>query len=117
MKNYFFLAYLLLTTQVYAQWTPINIPTKASFRALKSLGNHIWAGGTQGTVGHSEDGGKTWQFQQIPGAEKLDFRDLAIQNAKEKVQWYNSRTGNYILLVFPPTPTVEVEGEGGGGEF
>jgi photosystem II stability/assembly factor-like uncharacterized protein len=83
MKNYFFLAYLLLTTKVYAQWTPIDIPTKASFRALKSLGNHIWASGTQGTVGHSEDGGKSWQFQQIVGAEKLDFRDLAIQSAKE----------------------------------
>ncbi len=66
-----------------SQWTTIDIPTKASFRALKSNGDDIWVGGTQGTVGHSTDGGKTWNFNQVPHAEQLDFRDLAILNKKE----------------------------------
>jgi len=82
MKN---LPYLLLIISIpcLSQWTKIDIPTQASFRALKSNNNEIWTSGTQGTVGHSNDAGKTWQFQQIPKAENLDFRDLIIINDKE----------------------------------
>ena len=80
MKKYYLLFCLFFSLHVAAQWSSVDIPTKASFRALKSWGNHIWAGGTQGTVGHSVDGGNTWKFQQVPGAERLDFRDLAIQS-------------------------------------
>lgn len=39
-------------------------------------------GGTQGTVVYSLDGGKQWKEIQVPDAEKLDFRDLAILNQK-----------------------------------
>ncbi len=80
MKKYYLLFCLFFSWQINAQWSSVEIPTKASFRALKSWRNHIWAGGTQGTVGHSVDGGNTWKFQQVPGAERLDFRDLAIQS-------------------------------------
>jgi photosystem II stability/assembly factor-like uncharacterized protein len=82
MKHF---TYLLLLTSIpsFAQWTKVDIPTNASFRALKSKGENIWASGTQGTVGHSTDAGKTWEFQQAPQAEKLDFRDLAIINDQE----------------------------------
>lgn len=66
-----------------AQWTAIPLQTKASFRAIRSLKNDIWIGGTQGTVVHSHDGGLTWQESQVPGADKLDFRDLAIVNQQK----------------------------------
>jgi photosystem II stability/assembly factor-like uncharacterized protein len=58
----------------------VEIPSNVSFRGLKSRGRQIWASGTQGTVGHSTDAGKTWTFQHVPDAEKIDFRDLAILN-------------------------------------
>jgi photosystem II stability/assembly factor-like uncharacterized protein len=84
MKKYIVsLILCLFSWQISGQWLAVEIPTKASFRALKSHGNHIWAGGTQGTVGHSTDAGKTWTFKQIPGTSSLDFRDLMIINNKE----------------------------------
>lgn len=83
MKNYFIIGLILSFFQGFGQWSKIEISTNASFRALKYHANQIWAGGTQGTVGHSLDAGKTWIFQQVPGAENLDFRDLIIVNERE----------------------------------
>ena len=77
MKHFTYLV-LLISLPCLSQWTMVDIPTKASFRALKSHGTQIWASGTQGTVIHSTDAGKTWTSQQVINAEKLDFRDLAI---------------------------------------
>lgn len=73
--------------QSLAQWTPITLETKASFRAIRSLGSHIWIGGTRGSVIHSSDGGEHFTVSQVPGADSLDFRDLAILD------------GNTILLM------------------
>lgn len=74
---------LLVGIHCHGQWIFVDIPTKASFRALKSHKNDMWVAGTQGTVGHSTDAGKTWTFKQVSNAEKLDFRDLAILNKQE----------------------------------
>ena len=68
--------------QSLAQWTPITLETKASFRAIRSLDSHIWIGGTRGTVIHSSDGGEHFTVSQVPGADSLDFRDLAILDDK-----------------------------------
>jgi photosystem II stability/assembly factor-like uncharacterized protein len=35
-----------------------------------------WASGGNGTVLRTVDGGRTWQLLPVPGAEKLDFRDV-----------------------------------------
>jgi len=83
MKKYILICFIGIVGQTFGQWIPVDIPTKSSFRALKSFGDEIWAGGTQGTFGHSSDAGKTWRFVQIPGAEQLDFRDLVILNKQE----------------------------------
>lgn len=83
MKKYIIICFIGIVSHSFGQWVPVDIPTKSSFRALKSLGDEIWAGGTQGTFGHSSDAGKTWRFIQIPGAEKLDFRDVVILNKQE----------------------------------
>ena len=66
----------------FAQWTPITLETKASFRAIRSHGKHIWIGGTRGTVIHSSDGGAHFHVSNVPGADSLDFRDLAILDDK-----------------------------------
>jgi photosystem II stability/assembly factor-like uncharacterized protein len=81
----FFMKYILLTYLLYiiplaisAQWKSVQLNTSASFRALKSFQNEIWIGGTKGVYIHSKDEGKTWEINQVPGAENLDFRDLII---------------------------------------
>ena len=74
--------FLLLPLLAFAQWEKITIHSDASFRGLKKYKNHIWASGTKGTVIHSTDDGKTYQVQQIKGAENLDFRDICILNEK-----------------------------------
>ena len=38
--------------------------------------NVAWASGREGTVLRTVDGGAHWQAMHVPGAEKLDFRDV-----------------------------------------
>jgi photosystem II stability/assembly factor-like uncharacterized protein len=64
--------------QSFSQWNSLSLDTKASFRAIRSHGSHIWIGGSRGTVIHSGDGGEHFIVSQVPGADSLDFRDLAI---------------------------------------
>jgi hypothetical protein len=75
--------FLLLSFVSQGQWLPFRIETSASFRSIKAFKNHVWIGGTKGTVIHSSDYGNSWSIQQIQGAEKLDFRDLIILNDHE----------------------------------
>jgi photosystem II stability/assembly factor-like uncharacterized protein len=42
----------------------------------------VWASGTGGTVIRTVDRGKTWNVIVVPGAEKLDFRDIEAFDAK-----------------------------------
>jgi photosystem II stability/assembly factor-like uncharacterized protein len=60
-----------------AQWTKYNVDTDASFRGLDVESKKVvWASGTGGTVIRTVDGGKNWKVFKVPGAEKLDFRDI-----------------------------------------
>ncbi len=60
-----------------AQWVRQTVDTTASFRGLSVVNEKIvWASGTGGTVIRTTDGGKTWKVIIVPGAEKLDFRDI-----------------------------------------
>ncbi|MES2060816.1 MAG: YCF48-related protein [Bacteroidota bacterium] len=44
-----------------------------------------WVSGTKGTIGITTDGGVNWEWQQINGFEKSDFRDIEAFSAKEAV--------------------------------
>ena len=82
-KHILFFALLFLSTfQSFGQWNPLQLDTKSSFRAIRSHGSHIWIGGTRGTFIHSSDGGEHFTVSQVPGADSLDFRDLAILDDK-----------------------------------
>ena len=60
-----------------AQWQKQNIGTKASLRGLSVVSDKIiWASGTGGTFLKTTDGGRNWTVGNVPGAEKLDFRDV-----------------------------------------
>jgi photosystem II stability/assembly factor-like uncharacterized protein len=67
----------MLTTATFGQWIKQTVNTTASFRGLSVVSEKvIWASGTGGTVIRSIDGGKSWNVVTVPGAEKLDFRDI-----------------------------------------
>jgi photosystem II stability/assembly factor-like uncharacterized protein len=77
--KYLILLILLLTTMTIAngQWLKQNVNTTASLRGLSVVNEKVvWASGTGGIVIRTIDGGKTWKVIVVPGAEKLDFRDI-----------------------------------------
>ena len=47
--------------------------------------NTAWISGSKGYIAKTNDGGKTWSWQQIKGYEKSDFRDIEAFNDKEAV--------------------------------
>ncbi len=60
-----------------AQWEQVTIRSDADFRGLCAVSPTIaWVSGTKGTYGRTTDAGKTWFVGTVPGAEKLDFRDV-----------------------------------------
>jgi photosystem II stability/assembly factor-like uncharacterized protein len=51
--------------------------TKTSLRGLSVVSDHvIWVSGSNGTVGRSNNGGKTWTWMTVKGFEKTEFRDI-----------------------------------------
>lgn len=69
-------------TIVNGQWIKQTVNSTASFRGLSVVNSKIiWASGTGGTVIKTIDGGKTWKVMTVPGAEKLDFRDIEAFDA------------------------------------
>jgi photosystem II stability/assembly factor-like uncharacterized protein len=60
-----------------AEWQTQTIGTKSDFRGLCVVNSNVaWASGTKGTFARTTDGGKTWSVGAVPGADKLDFRDV-----------------------------------------
>ncbi len=81
-KGYAVIIVLALTASTYGQWLKQTVNTTASFRGLSVVNEKIvWASGTEGTVIRTIDGGKTWKVMTVPGAEKLDFRDIEAFDA------------------------------------
>lgn len=72
-----FFALMICVSTAAAQWQKQTLDTKASLRGLAVVNkNVIWASGTGGTFLRTIDGGKNWTVGGVPGAEKLDFRDV-----------------------------------------
>jgi photosystem II stability/assembly factor-like uncharacterized protein len=70
-----FLAVCALPAPSQLQRQPIN--SDADFRGLCVVSEKFaWVSGTKGTYGRTSDGGKTWSAGAVPGADKLDFRDV-----------------------------------------
>ena len=58
-------------------WQPQSVNTDADFRGLCAVSASVaWASGTRGTFARTTDGGTTWTVGTVPGADKLDFRDV-----------------------------------------
>jgi photosystem II stability/assembly factor-like uncharacterized protein len=72
--------------------TQQSLDSSASLRGLSVVSDEVaWLSGAHGTVGRTTDGGKTWQVIKVPGAEKLDFRDVEAFDDKRA----------YILSIGP----------------
>jgi len=83
-------ALLLCAAAAWAQsWTVQESHTTASLRGLSAVSDRVaWASGTGGTYLRTVDGGATWTAAQVPGAEKLDFRD--VHALDEQTAWLMS---------------------------
>lgn len=58
-------------------WTEQSSGVSARFRGISAGSDRVaWASGSGGTIVRTADGGATWQRLAVPGAEKLDFRDV-----------------------------------------
>jgi len=71
--------------------------SKTSFRGLSVVDDQIiWVSGSKGTIAKSLDAGKTFEFTQIKGYEKSDFRDIEAFDDKRAIIM-SSGTPAYIL--------------------
>jgi photosystem II stability/assembly factor-like uncharacterized protein len=78
----FLMTLTLAAVSTNAQWVAQNVDTTASLRGLSVVNEKIvWASGTGGTIIRTVDGGKTWKVMTVPGADKLDFRDIEAFDA------------------------------------
>jgi photosystem II stability/assembly factor-like uncharacterized protein len=83
---FYFLFGLVFPSLSRAQWVRQAVPGTASFRAVHAVSERIcWIGGTGGTLLKTLDGGASYQSVPVPGAERLDFRDIHAFDAQTAV--------------------------------
>src|ERR1700752_1403918 len=71
------LALGLIQTGPSMRWTSLSTGVSARLRGVSAVNDRVaWASGTSGTVLRTIDGGVSWQPLTVPGAGKLDFRDI-----------------------------------------
>ncbi len=106
---------VLLTAQT---WEAQQSGTTASLRGIYALNDKVvWASGTDGTYLRTTDAGLHWRASTVPGAEKLDFRDvhavddqtaylLSIGPGENSRVYKTSDAGtHWILQLTNPDPT------------
>lgn len=77
---------ILVVFQAYPQWQKQVSNTEANFRSVCAISNGIvWIGGSKGTFLKTTNGGKTWETNQVKGAETLDFRDVHAFDAQTAI--------------------------------
>ncbi|QPH39537.1 WD40/YVTN/BNR-like repeat-containing protein [Pedobacter endophyticus] len=76
---------------------PLSENVKTSLRGLSVVSDRVtWVSGSNGTVGKTVDGGKTWTWMKPEGYEKLDFRDIEAFDENQAVA-VNAGSPAYIL--------------------
>ncbi|MPQ48927.1 hypothetical protein GCQ56_18160 [Marinifilum sp. N1E240] len=84
MKKVLLILFIILSFNATAQHKMIefhaqNSPSTSAFRSIHMVNDTcVWLGGTNGNYCYSKNGGVKWQRGIVPGAEKLDFRDLHV---------------------------------------
>jgi len=76
---------------------PLNESAKTSLRGLSAVSDQvIWASGSNGSIGKTLDGGKTWEWMKPYGYEKLDFRDIEAFDDNQAIV-VNAGSPAYVL--------------------
>jgi len=81
------LTFLLFATTLKAQ-TIVQLQTgkPTSIRGLSVVDDNLaWISGSRGYIAITRDGGKTWDWTQVKGFEKADFRDIEAFSDKDAV--------------------------------
>lgn len=74
--------FFTLCTPLFAEWQFAKTPLRANLRGVAAVSRQVvWAGGTNGTVVRSVDGGVNFFPRPVPGGEALDFRDIEAFSA------------------------------------
>ena len=83
MRALFFLIWSLLFVDMLAlgqekmQLQLLTSGTNTSLRGMSVPSDDVvWVSGSNGTIGKSVDGGKSWRWLTVAGLEKRDFRDI-----------------------------------------
>jgi len=79
--------FFLIFNACFAQTImPLQQGRSTSIRGLSVVDDSIaWLSGSKGTVATTHNGGKTWDWQQVKGFEKADFRDIEAFSDKEAI--------------------------------
>ncbi|WP_316818496.1 WD40/YVTN/BNR-like repeat-containing protein [Pedobacter nyackensis] len=84
-------------TQTY-NLVPLSKGPNTSIRGMSVVSNELaWVSGSNGYIGKTTDGGKTWKWVQPAGYEKLDFRDIEAFDAQKAII-VNAGSPAYVLL-------------------
>jgi len=76
---------LMLYAGAVKSQTMIPVGVNTNIRALAAVdSNHWWFGGSNGWLGHTADGGKSWELRQ-PAGSAVDFRSIHAFNQQEAV--------------------------------
>lgn len=79
--------FVLFSFETFAQQIELlNEGGRISLRGLSVVSDRIvWVSGTDGNVGRSTDGGKTWYWKKVTGYESRDFRDIEAFSSSEAI--------------------------------
>lgn len=63
-----------------------EVSVKSSFRGLSVIDDSVvWVSGSNGWIGRSTDGARSFAFKQVPGYEKFDFRSLYAFDSQQAI--------------------------------
>ena len=84
-SGFFIILFLLFSISLKAQQIELLQSGRlSSLRGLSVVNDHtIWVSGSDGTIGRSLNGGKSWEWIIVPRYEKSDFRDIEAFNDQE----------------------------------
>jgi len=88
IKNFGLLLVTLLITNVLTAQSIIQVAQnpQTSIRGLSVVNNRVaWVSGSKGYIGITNNGGKTWVWQQVKGFENSDFRDIEAFSDKDAI--------------------------------
>jgi len=86
--KYFFLLFTLLFAPALRAQTivPLQQGKPTSIRGLSVVDDNVaWVSGSKGYIAITKDGGKNWDWQQVKGFEKADFRDIEAFSDNEAI--------------------------------